>query len=231
MARKLRGAEERSHTTDDRKRDGRQVTRRVGVRGRRVLERQHGQHQGQEGDPGDDPKQRPPAARLRLQSPDERAERHGAEDAHVHDDRRVSQLVRRIADRKRRHRSDQQQARAQPLDHPTRDVHARILRRRREHRADHEQHRVADQHPALRKMLRELNSQHRAHRVRSIRQSRAQAERLHAHVQFLADDRRQRLKRRRERQVRDQREHHHRRDRGIAAGKRALTHQQQPSRP
>ena len=231
MARKQRGAEKRSHTTDDRKRDGRQITRRVGVRGRRVLERQHGQHQGQDRDPGDDPKQRPPTARLRLQSPDERPERHGPKDAHVQDDCRVAQLVRRIADRKRRHRSDQQQARAQPLDHATRDVHARILSPGCQNRANHEQHRVADQHPALRKMLSKLNSQHRTHRIRSIRQPRAQAERLHAHVQLLADDRCQRLKRRRERQVRNQREHHHRRDRGIPAGKRALTHQQQPSRP
>ena len=169
--------------------DRRQVPRRVGVGGRRVLERQHGQHQGRDRDPGDDPEQRPPRVCLRLQSPDERAERDGAEDAHVHDHRRVAQLVGRIADRKRRHRSDQQEAGAQPLDHATRGVHAGILCRGREDRADHEQHRVAEQHPALREVLGELDGQHRAHRVGGVCQAGAQTERLHAHVQLLADDR------------------------------------------
>ena len=93
VARELRGAEERGHTTNGRQRDRRQVPRRVGIGGRRVLERQHGQHQGRDRDPGDDPEQRPPRVCLRLQSPDERAERDGAEDAHVHDHRRVAQLV------------------------------------------------------------------------------------------------------------------------------------------
>ena len=75
MARKQRGAEKRSHTTDDRERDRRQITRRVELHRRRVLERQHSQHQGQDRDPGDNPKQRSPTARLRLQSPDERPQR------------------------------------------------------------------------------------------------------------------------------------------------------------
>ena len=82
-------------------------------------------------------------------------------------------LFGRIADRERRHRGDQQQARAQPLDHTAGDVHAGILCRGRQDRADHEQRRVAEQHPALREVLGELDGQHRAHRVGGVRQARS----------------------------------------------------------
>ena len=110
----------------------------------------------------------------------------------------------------------------EPLEHAARDVHAGILGRGREDRADHEQHGVADEHPALREVLGELDGQHGADRVGGVGEAGAEAQRLLAHVQLLADDRSQRLKRRREREVGDQREHHHRGNRGIPAGERPL---------
>ena len=116
VARELRGAEERGHAADCRQADRRQVARRVGVGGRRVVEGQHGEDERHDRDRRDDPEQRSPGVRLGLQPADERAERDRAEDAHVHDHRRVAQLVRRIADRERRNGGDQQQARAQALD-------------------------------------------------------------------------------------------------------------------
>jgi hypothetical protein len=73
-------------------------------------------------------------------------------------------------------------------------------------------------------VLGELDGQHRADGVSGVCKAGAQAQRLRAHVQLLADDRRQGLKRCRERQVRDQREHHHGRHGGIPAGKRSLAH-------
>src|SRR4051794_2805462 len=78
-------------------------------------------------------------------------------------------------------------------------------------------------------MLRELDGKHGPDRVRGVCQSGTQAQRLRAHVQLLADGSGQRLKRRGEREVRDQREHHHRRDRDVAARERPLTHQQPPT--
>ena len=176
------------------------------------------QHERHGRDRGDDPEQRSPGVRLRLQAADERAERDRAEDAHVHDHRRVAELVRRIADRQRRNGGDQQQAGAQALDHVADDEHLRVLRGCRQHRPDDEQHRVADQHPALRQVLGELNRQHRAHRVGGVAQARAEAHRLQAHVELLGDDRRQRAERSRQRQIRDQREHDHGRDCGVPAG-------------
>jgi hypothetical protein len=228
VAGQLRDAEERGHAADGGQPDRGQVTRRVGVRGRGVLEGQHDEHDGRGRDAGDDPEQRPPGAGVGLQAADERPERDGAEDAHVHDHGGVAQLVLREADGQRRDRGDQQQARAQPLDDVPGDEHAGVLGRRLDDRAGEQQHRVAEQHPALREVLGEHHGEHGADGVGGVAQSGAQAQRLGAHVELLHDDRRQRLQRRGERQVRDQREHHHRRDRDVAAGERALAHQRSP---
>jgi hypothetical protein len=119
---------------------------------------------------------------------------------------------------------DQEQAGAQALDHVPGDEHAGILRGCSQHRPDHEQHGVADQHPALRQVLGELNRQHRAHRIAGIAQAGAETHRLRAHVELLGDDRRQRAERGRQRQIGDQREHDHGGDRGIPAGEWSLAH-------
>ena len=110
----------------------------------------------------------------------------------------------------------------EPLEDAAGDVHAGILGRGREDRADHEHHGVADEHPALREVLGELDGEHGANCVGGVGEAGAEAQRLLAHVQLLADDRRQRLERGREREVGDQREHHHRGNGGIAARERAL---------
>jgi hypothetical protein len=73
VGQQLGGAEERGHAADGRQRDRRQIARRVRIGGRRVVERQHGQDQRADRDRGDDPEQRPPGVRLRLQPADRRA--------------------------------------------------------------------------------------------------------------------------------------------------------------
>ncbi len=123
--------------------------------------------------------------RLRLQAADERAESDRAEDAHVHDHGGITELVRRETDREWRNGGDQQQAGAETLDHVARDEHLGVLSGCRQHRPDDEEHRVDDQHPALRQVLGELHGEHRAHRVGGVAEARAEAHRLHAHVELL----------------------------------------------
>ena len=219
----------RSAAADGGQRDGRQVTRCVEVGRRGVVERQRGHHQGQQRDRGDDPEQRSPRVCLGLHPADERAERDRAEDAHVHDHGRVAQFVLRKADRQRRRGGDQQHAGGQTLQDVSADEHARVVRRRSQHRPHNEDDRVAEEHAALRQVLGELDGQHRTHRVRGIAQTRTQAHRLGGHVQLLRDDRHQRVERRGQRQVRDQREHDHGGDRRIPSGEWALAHQCCPS--
>ena len=83
----------------------------------------------------------------------------------------VRSLLARVAERQRRHGRDQQQARAQALEHVARDVHPRDPGRRRQHRSDHQQRRIDDQHPSLRQVLGELDRQHRAGRVGGVGQA------------------------------------------------------------
>ena len=205
-----------------------QVARRVEVGRRGVVERQRGHHQSQQRDRGDDPEQRSPRVRLGLHAADERAERDRAEHAHVHDHGGVAQLVLRKADRQRRRGGDQQHAGGQALQDVSADEHARVLRRRCEHRPHDEHDRVDEQHPALRQVLGELDRQHRADGVGRVAQARTQAHRLGAHVQLLGDDRHQRVERRGQRQVGDQRERDHGGHRRIAPGEGTLAHQRQP---
>ena len=228
VGQELGGAVERRHAADRREPDRRQVPRGVGIGGRGVVEGQQREDECRHRDGRDDPEQRPPGVRLRLQAADRRAERHRAEDAHVHDHRGRAQLARRVADRQRRHCGDQQQARAEALEHVARDVHRGALRRGAEDRADHEQHRVGDHHPALRQVLGERHGEHRPDGVRRVGEAGAEAHRLQAHVQVPRDDRRERLQRGGQHQIRDQRAQHHPRDGGVATRERALEHQRPP---
>jgi len=68
-------------------------------------------------------------------------------------------------------------------------------------------------------------------RLASCATAGAQAHRLQAHVQTRGDDRRQRAQRRGQREIWDQCQHHHQRNRGIPAGEWPLAHQRSPSRP
>ena len=225
----LCGPDERRRAADRRQCDCRQVTRGVEICRRGVVERQRGQHQSHERDRGDDPEQRSPRVRLGLHTADERADGDRAEHTHVHDHGGVAELGFGIADRQRRCGGDQHHAGRQALQYVSADVHARVLRRRGEHRPGDEQHRVAEQHPALRKVLGELDRQHRTDGIGRVAQTRTQAHRLSAHVQLLGDDRDQRVERRRQRQIRDEGEGDHRGDRRVTTGERALAHQRRLS--
>ena len=228
VAGQLRGADEAGAAADRRQPDGPQVARSVEIGRRRVVERQRGHHQRKQRDRRDDPEQRPPGVRLGLRAADERAERDRAEHAHVHDHGGVAQLFLRKADRQRRRGGDQQHAGGQALQYVAGDEHARVLRRGREHRPHDEHHRVAEQHPALRQVLGELDRQHRTDRVGGVAQARTQAQRLGAHVQLLGDDRHQRVECRGQRQVGDQGERDHGGHRRITSGERALAHRPRP---
>ena len=61
-------------------------------------------------------------------SPMQRARRDRAEDAQVEDHRRRAELAHRVAQDQRRRRGDEQQARAQPLQHVPDDEHRRRRR-------------------------------------------------------------------------------------------------------
>jgi hypothetical protein len=134
------------------------------------------------------------------------------------------QLLDAEAQRQRRHRGDQQEARAQTLQHVAGDEHRRVLRRRRQHRSDHQQGDVEEHHPPLPQQLRELHGHHRPGRVGGIRHARADAHRLRADVQIAADDRGDRSDCRRQRQIWDEGEHHHRGGGRIAACEWTLSH-------
>ena len=69
------------------------------------------------------------ASALAWMPPIERAERDRAEDAHVHDHGGRAELATPEAERQRRHGRDQQQARAQTLQHVAGDEHRRIRAR------------------------------------------------------------------------------------------------------
>ena len=127
MAGELRRSEERGGASGCREADCREVTRRVRVGRRRVFEGQRREDESHDGDPGDDPEERPPGVRLSLDPAHQRPERYCTEDADVHDHGRVAQLVLREAEGERRYRPDQQQARAEPLDHVPGQEHAGIL--------------------------------------------------------------------------------------------------------
>ena len=184
----------------------------------RLLKGQQREHQRSGRDRGDDPEQRPPAARMGLDPAHGRPEGHRPEDAQVHDHRGLTELRRAVAEGQRRHGRDQQQARAQALQHPADNEHGRGLGRRGQHRSDHQQGGVEDHHPPLGEMLGERHRQHRAHRITGVGQPGPEAHGLQAHVQIPGDDRGQRLECRGQRQEGNEGEDHHRRRGGVAPG-------------
>ena len=202
------------------------VPRGAAVGRRGIFEGQQRQQQRHDGDAGHDPEQWPPGMERRLGAADQRARRHGPEDAHVHDHRCPAQLGGRVAKEQRRRGRDQQQAGAQALQHVPGDEHRRAGRRRGQYRSSHQQGGVDEHHPALGQVLGELDGQHRADRVAGIGQAPGQAQLLRAQVQRPADQRCERPQRRRQHQVGHQEQDHHRRHRGVAAGQRS-----RPPRP
>ncbi|HXW88466.1 MAG TPA: hypothetical protein VEJ42_09400 [Streptosporangiaceae bacterium] len=131
----------------------------------------------------------------RLRAADQRPGRDGAEDADVQDHRGPPQLGLREAEEQRRRGGDQQHAGKQALQHVPRDEHSRSGCGGRQDGANHQPAGVYEQQPPLRQQLGQLHGEHRSDGVAGIGQACGQADRLWAHVQLAADDRRQRLQR------------------------------------
>ncbi len=226
MGEQLRGAVEGQHRAHRRQPDRRRIPRRGSIGRGDVLKGQECERERGGRDRGHDPEQGPPSVGTGLDAAHRRTERHRPEDAQVHDHRRLSELGRPVAEGQRRHGRDQEQARAQALKHVADDEHGRVLGRRGEHRPDHEQDGVEDHHPALGQVLGQRHREHGAHGVAGVGESGGQAHRLQAHVQVASYEGCDRLERRRQGQVRDEGEDHHRRRGRVAPGQGSLSRHQ-----
>ena len=100
----LRGAVEGGHAAGRGEAERQRRPGRVPVGGRGVLEGQHREDERGQGDGGDDPEQRPPAAGAGLDAADRRPKRDCAEDADVHDHRGRADPGQAETDRQRRER-------------------------------------------------------------------------------------------------------------------------------